>query len=247
MILKRASFTFLSFASLSLVSSCLFSDDFETNEPCSNGFITIGGQLPTGENSSEPLKGFDLELSFSSYAIFLSNYRLIATAKTNDFGTFRFNFKPKEFELEKGTFDIFVHTQPGYFEQEVTVYGVTSLDTLVRHDIHLPSKATLRVTLRNWNLSDSTNRWTVRAIFDNYSSPGSRYLNFVEQSGSGFWGTLQKKTSPEFDEMNIATTTAGDQYTKVESYILRNGQETSTVDSIFIAKGAEGHLTLDFH
>lgn len=212
--MKKIKFSFL-FGLLTL-QGCFFINSPEVNSTCDSDCITIKGTLTTGHEDSELADGLYMELGWgTTNFLYAFQCRTIATCTTDDGGEFSFTFKPQKWELNEGGFRIIIPETEEYFESEYGIHGINSVDTTVIENVYVPSKASVKLTLNNFDLSDSTNYWSVHGSYDTYCSYG-RGIGWSDEKGKPINLFFNKKTTSQgFSKKILYGETAGNQFMKI--------------------------------
>ena len=228
------------------ITSCFKRDESNVNAPCNSGCMTFITKVTTGQNSSEPVDNAVVELSWAWPATPLGNPgRLIAKGRTGSDGMIVFNFKANEEELEGGRYMISAKKGLDYFQQHNQYYGIQRFDTTVNADVHLPSKATVRIVYRNFQPVAPDDFFQCLPGFQTYGSMPIA-VELTDQSGNPQNGFFFNH-SPEFTEKILNGATAGDQYTYFTITKKRNGVREDVKDSIFIPKGGIGVYEVSYN
>lgn len=231
--------------SISQLSCSLFGDKPQVNEQCQKECTTIEGLLTTGQDAIDGAPDLYMELSWSNYSIFFDTYRLIATQTSDKNGRFKFVFSASNFEITHGSFHIDIYSNDQFYEQEADIYGIDSVSRYICKNIHVPSIANIKLTLSNFNLTDSTNLWNIPGTYDSYGSY-STMVYWYDENGDRVYHTFSKNSSNGFSELELLGKTAGDQYTRLDILKIKNGDTTRYIDSVFVPKLQTKDISLNF-
>jgi hypothetical protein len=227
------------------VTGCFKRYEGKVNTPCSDSCTTFNIRVTTGLHSATPLRDAKVELGWRRPATpFGDPGRLIAKGRTAADGTLQVSFKAEAKELEAGMFYVTVRNGNGYFFQENGYYGIRGFDTTVHANVHVPSKATLKLVFKNFYPSSTKDYFGASPGFSAYGSMGipiDLQTADGQSSNSFFFGD-----HAPFSRMELTGTTAGDQFTYFSILIKKNGVRTDLRDSLYIAKGTTGTYEISF-
>ncbi|PSR56467.1 hypothetical protein AHMF7605_24700 [Adhaeribacter arboris] len=227
-----------------ILQSCLNRDESRVNIRCNQDCITFTINVKTGLNSQTPVAGAKVELGWNRPATPIGNPgRLIAKGSTNEKGNFSFSFTPDAKELQEGRFYVFVQKDKNYHSQLNSYYGINRTDTVVSANIHLPSKALIKIIYKNFYPTTSADFFEAIPGFSSYGSNGIavRQSETINAHNFGFYGN-----EPAFDKYEVTGETAGDQFTTFDILIKKNGQRIDRRDSIYIKKGETGIFEIEY-
>lgn len=232
----RILFLFTGVFFLFFTTSCFKRNESNVNALCVDSCMTFNVKVTTGLNSTTPLANATVELGWKYPAIPLGNPgRLIARGTTADDGTVSFSFKAKPNELHGGEFYVTASNGNDYFVQEIEFFEIQRYDSIVTANVHVASKATVKVILKNFTPV------TTDDVFE--CSPGflTYDLNLLSVQMKKADGQLANAFydihSGPFTNLQLTGTTAGNQYTWFRILKKKNGVRVDLQDSIYIEKG----------
>jgi hypothetical protein len=227
---------------ISSAESCFDRLEDDVNSPCYSNCIEIIGQLVEGYEMN-PIGGVPLELGWEEININVYNPgRLIGSLKSASDGSFHFSFSPNPEELQRGVFYIESPETNERIHLRVDFRNIQSSDTVINVKYKVPSKATLLIKLKDFNLSEPSNAWTLSGHFNDIETCQRIQLEEIDKSAS--YSRFMAKN--EFDSHLLFTVTSGDDYTYFESVRIKNGVETIALDTIYLEAGEHNELTLEF-
>jgi hypothetical protein len=198
--------------------------------------MTFNVRVTTGLNSTTPLGNATVELGWRKPAEPLGNPgRLIARGTTADDGSVSFSFKAKPNELQGGKFYVTARNGNDYFTQENGYYGIQRYDSIVTANIHVPSKATIKIVYKNFTPVAADDVFECMPGFLTYGSEGFG-IEMKKADGQLSNTFFDNRTGP-FTNLELTGTTAGNQYTWFMILIKKNGVRVDLRDSIYIEKG----------
>ncbi len=162
-------------------------------------------------------------------------YRLIATGRTKTNGLVNFSFKALPKEIQNGQFYVLVRENSDYFPQQNGYYGITTFDSIVNVDLHVPSKATLKIIYKNFIPTNPNDYFQSLPLISTYGSTGIP-LRMYKPNGQLSNTSFLASEGP-FSLLELAGTTAGNQYTYFTILKKKNGVRIDLIDSIYIDKG----------
>ncbi len=226
-------------------TGCLKRDERNVNAPCTDSCITFLVKVNTGLNSSTPLRNARVELGWSRPATPIGDAgRLIATGTTDNNGFILMRFAAKDKELTSGRYYIAVKNGDDYFYQMDTYYGVEKRDTTLSVNVHVPSKATIKIVYKNFNPTDSADYFQAGPYFLSYGSMGHPVE--MKNSAGQPSNTHFFPTDGSYNRLELSGTTAGDQYTYIGILRKKNGVREDVIDSIYIPKGESKTYEVSF-
>ncbi|WP_192820949.1 hypothetical protein [Rufibacter sp. LB8] len=225
-----------------LLQGCFTRDESMVNIPCKQNCVTFNITVNTGQGSQTPVPGASVELGWNSPATPIGNPgRLISKGSTDEKGRYTFSFSPTARELEEGQYYISVKKDNSYHYQFDSHYGINKTDTTVTANVHLPSKATVKVVFKNFSPNSSDDFFQAIPLINTYGSGGIPVEQISSNHNYWFYGS-----DPPFAKYEVSGITAGNQYTQFMILIKKNGQRISRRDSIYIKKGEVGTFELEY-
>lgn len=238
----KALFAFFILLSL---TSCFKRNEANVNAACSDSCMTFNIRVSTGLNSAIPLANYPVELGWSKPATPLGDPgRLIAKGNTSINGFISFSFKAKVKELQGGKFYVTAPQGNDYFFQQNSYYGIQRFDSLVNSNVHVPSKATLKIMYKNFAPISSDDFFQCLPYFLNYGSMGFP-IEMKKPDGLSSNTHFFTAYGP-FTRIELTGSTAGDQYTYFDIIKKKNGVRVDLRDSIYIAKGQTKTYEVEF-
>jgi hypothetical protein len=232
----RILFLFTGIFSLFFTTSCFKRNESHVNVPCADSCMTFNVRVTTGLNSTTPLGNTAVELGWKKPAVPLGNPgRLIASGTTADDGSLSFSFKAMSNELQGGEFYVTARNGNDYFVQENDYYGIQRYDSIVTANIHIPSKATIKIVYKNFTPLTADDVFECIPGFLTYGSEGFP-LEMKKADGQLSNTFFDNRVSP-FTSLELTGTTAGNQYTYFTILKKKNGVRVDLRDSIYIEKG----------
>ena len=229
---------------LLILQGCLIRDESRVNNQCTQKCITFNINVKTGHNSITPVAGAQVEVGWNHPATPLGNAgRLIAKGTTNEAGNISLSFTPDVRELQEGQFYVTVKKDAKFHNQFNGYYGIDVADTVVSANIHLPSKAFIKIVYKKFVPTNPNDYFEVSPSFSTYGSRGIPVHNVasVNAHNYGF-----QSNEPAFEKYELTGITAGDQYTNLNILIKKNGQRIDRNDSVYIKKGETGIYEIEY-
>ena len=235
----------LLFAFIFFLTSCIKRNESGVNIPCKDSCLTFNVSVSTGLNSTTFLENTPVELGWSRPATPLGNPgRLIAKGRTSNDGLITFSFKAQAKELQEGKFYVTVRKGNDYFFQQNDYYGIRRYDSIVTANVHVPSKATVKIIYKNFVPTSANDFFECQPYFLTYGSTGIP-LEMKKPDGQ-FSNTHFFSTDPSFARLELTGTTAGDQYTYFRILKKKNGVRVDLQDSVFIGRGQTKTYEVEF-
>lgn len=231
---------------LILLTSCYKHDDLHLSDSCKTDCTVFNVQVNTGNNSSVPVNAAYVELIWVNINSFFTNTSsFLAKGYTDENGKITFSLKLPANEFTSGRFTINSHCGNDYFNSTRPFYGITKADTTLNCSVHLPSKANLKLVLRNFHPTSTDDFFIVSANFNYY---GSEYdaPQKLDPTFAGYPGLYSYNTQTQFDSLILNGVTAGDQITYITNIKIKNGVKVFFTDSIYFAKGDSKTYEVDF-
>jgi len=227
-----------------ILQGCLSRDESRVNNRCTQNCITFNINVKTGLNSETPVAGAQVELGWNRPATPLGNPgRLIAKGTTNELGNINLSFTPDERELREGQFYVIVKKDENFHNQFDSYYGINVADTVVAANIHLPSKAFIKIVYKKFSPTNPNDYFQVLPGFSTYGSGGIPVHNIASINAHNYWFQSNELA---FETYELTGITAGDQYTNLNILIKKNGQRIDRNDSIYIKKGETGIYEIEY-
>jgi hypothetical protein len=230
-----------------LLTSCLKRDETKVNTACTDSCTTFNVYVGTETNSAKPVKDAQVELSWSkpgNSTPFGDPGRLISSGKTGANGTLSFSFKPLKKELLSGSFSVSIKNNPDGFSSYKRYYDISSFDTLVSARIHLPTKATVKMVLKNFKPTQKEDYFSVSPHYEIYDTDGL-VLSYYEINGKPF-NSINTGNDPPFTKLELIGTTAGNQFTYFNIAKNKNGIRENNMDSVYVRNGETKVLEMEY-
>ena len=225
--------TFYLLLSMIILSSCFKQDISKVNQTCTDSCMTFNVKVGTGEKSFKPVNNVDVELSWSNPGTpFGDPSRLIGSGKTDDLGTIRFSFKSLKKELERGRYSVSIKNNLDNFRPYSSYYAISRFDSTVNSNIHLPTKAILKIIYRNFHPQNSEGFFEASPFYKNY---GTNNLNIKLSNVNGGLPNTYFYGNEGFDKVELTGITAGNQYTYFNIIRKKNGIRQDLLDSIYLS------------
>jgi hypothetical protein len=207
--------------------------------------MTFDIKVSTGANSAIPLGNTPIELGWSRPATPIGDPgRLIAKGTTSGDGFISFSFKTQAKELQGGKFYVTARKGGDYFFQQNSYYGVQKYDSTVITNVHVPSKATIKIIYRNFNPATSDDFFQCLPYFLTYGS-NPIGIDMKKRDGQSS-NTHFFASDGSFSGLELTGMTGGDQYTYFDIIKRKNGTRTNMRDSVFIGKGQTKTYEVEF-
>lgn len=231
---------------LFVLTGCFKRNEANVNARCTDSCMTFNVRVSTGLNSTTRLGNTPVELGWSRPATPLGNPgRLIAKGRTSSDGSISFSFKAQAKELLDGKFYVTVRKGGDYFYQQNGYYGIQKYDSIVTANVHVPSKATIKIIFKNFNPIGSDNFFQCSPYFLTYGSNGMP-IEMKKQDGQSS-NTHFLTRYGSFARLELSGTTAGDQYTYFSILKKKNGVRVDLRDSVYIGRGQTKTYEVDFN
>lgn len=242
--MKIIIFILISICVISSLTSCFKRNEKNVNASCTDSCMTFNVRVSTGLNSATPVSNSFVELGWSKPAIPLGDPgRLIANGKTSADGFISFSFKALPKEIKGGGFYVRCLENNDYFSQQNT-YDINKFDSIVNANVHVPSKATLKIVYKNFVPTNSNDCFQCLPLISTY---GSNAIPVSMKKPDGQLGnTFFFANEGPFSILELTGTTAGNQYTYFNILKKKNGVRIDLRDSIYIEKGQTKTYEIEF-
>jgi hypothetical protein len=230
---------------LFFLTGCFKRNEAHVNVRCTDSCITFNIRVSTGLNSATALANTPVELGWSRPATPLGDPgRLIAKGTASNNGFISFSFKAKAKELQGGKFYVTARKGVDYFFQENGYYGIQKYDSIVTANIHVPSKATIKIVYKNFTPVTANDFFQCLPYFITYGS--SSIPIEMKKSDGQLSNTFFFTSDGSFSRLELTGKTAGDQYTYFDIINLKNGTRVHLRDSLYIGKGETKTYEVEF-
>jgi len=207
--------------------------------------MTFNVKITTGLNSATPLGNTSIELGWSKPGSPIGDPgRLICTGKTSNSGLTSFSFNALTKELEGGKFYITARNGNDYYVVQKDFSGIRRKDTTVMANVHVPSKATIKIVYKNFAPVIAEDYFQCTPSAENYGTYG--FLMGMKTLDGQSANTFFSSSYGAFSRVELTGPTAGDQYTILTTAKKKNGVITNFQDSIYIGKGQTKTYEVDY-
>ena len=233
-------------AAFLLLTSCFKRDETKVNTTCTDSCTTFNVYVGTETNSAKPVKDAQVELSWSNpghSTPFGDPGRLISSGKTGVNGTLSFSFKALKKELLSGLFSVAIKNNSDGF-QSYKKFFINRFDTVVNARVHLPTKATVKMVLKNFKPTQKDDYFSVSPHYEVYDTDGL-VLRYYEINGKPF-NSINTWNDPPFIKLELIGTTAGNQFTYFNIAKNKNGIRENYMDSVYVRNGETNMLEVEY-